>query len=154
MFFIMYMRNLFTTYFGRKGLFSCNMSIKIVNKCYWSIQINQLTRCNNFSSLLLEVYVQLNMFRASWRPLSGAQQLQWEPLLLPLDLYSSSSVRRGRVGFGRPDHDQQHGYHHAPTVYPEAATGDIELLMMGVRTPKTCWAVHKRQVINLRNFCI
>ena len=41
-----------------------------------SIQINQPTRCNNSSSLLLDVYVQLNMFRASSRPSSGAQQLQ------------------------------------------------------------------------------
>jgi hypothetical protein len=51
-----------------------------------TIQINQPTRCNSFSSLLLDVYVQL--------------------------------------------------------------------LMMGVRTPETCWAVHKRQVINLRKCCI
>jgi hypothetical protein len=58
------------------------------------------------------------------------------------------------VGPLRPDHDQQHNYHHAPTVKPEAATAVVELLMMGVRTPETCWAVHKRQVINLRNFCI
>jgi hypothetical protein len=55
---------------------------------------------------------------------------------------------------GRPDHDQQHCYHHAPTVKPEAATAVVELLMMGVRTRDTCWAVHKRQVINLRNCCI
>jgi hypothetical protein len=50
---------------------------------------------------------------------------------------------------GRPDHDQQHWYHHAPTVKPEAATAVVELLMMGVRTPESCWAVHtsKRQVI-------
>ena len=41
-----------------------------------TIQINQTTRCNNLSSLLLDVYVQLNMFRASSRPSSGAQQLQ------------------------------------------------------------------------------
>ena len=34
------------------------------------------TRCNNFSSLLLDVYLQLNAFRASSRPSSGAQQLQ------------------------------------------------------------------------------
>ena len=34
------------------------------------------TRCKNFSSLLLDVYVQLSMFRASSRPSSGAQQLQ------------------------------------------------------------------------------
>jgi hypothetical protein len=38
----------------------------------------------------------------------------------------------------RPDYDQQHYYHHAPTVKPEAATAVVELLMMGVRTPKTC----------------
>jgi hypothetical protein len=41
-----------------------------------SIQINQPTRCNNLSSLLLDVYVQLNMFQASSRPPLGAQQLQ------------------------------------------------------------------------------
>ena len=41
-----------------------------------TIQIYQPTGCKNFSSLLLDVYVQLNMFRASSRPLSGAQQLQ------------------------------------------------------------------------------
>jgi len=36
-----------------------------------------------------------------------------------------------------PNHDQQHCYHHAPKVKPEAATAVIELLMMGVRTPET-----------------
>ena len=39
------------------------------------IQINQPTKCNNLSSLFLGVYLQLNMFRASSRPSSGAQQL-------------------------------------------------------------------------------
>jgi len=34
---------------------------------------------------------------------------------------------------------------------PEAATAVVELLMMDVRTPETCRAVHKCQVINLRN---
>jgi len=34
------------------------------------------TKCNNFSSILLDVYLQLSMFWASSRPLSGAQQLQ------------------------------------------------------------------------------
>jgi hypothetical protein len=83
---------------------------------------------NNFSSILPDVYVQLNMFRASSRPSSGAQQLQQQPLVLPLERGGSS----------------------APKVKPEAATA-VELLMMGVRTPETCWAVHKCQVINLRN---
>jgi hypothetical protein len=39
-------------------------------------QINQPTRCKNFSSLLLDVHVQLNMFQASSRLSSEAQQLQ------------------------------------------------------------------------------
>jgi len=38
----------------------------------------------------------------------------------------------------RPYHDQQHCYHHAPKVKPEAATAVIELLMMGTRMPETC----------------
>ena len=39
---------------------------------------------------------------------------------------------------GRPDHDQQHCYHHALTVETEAATAVVELLMMSVRKPETC----------------
>jgi hypothetical protein len=39
---------------------------------------------------------------------------------------------------GRPYHDQQNCYHHAPTAKPEAATVVVELLMMSVRTPETC----------------
>ena len=52
----------------------------------------------------------------------------------------SSAVGRGRAGrpAGRADHDQQHCYHHAPTVKPEAATAVVELLIMGVRRPETC----------------
>jgi len=42
------------------------------------------------------------------------------------------------VGPEWPGHDQQHCYHHAPTVKPEAATAVVELLRMGVTTPETC----------------
>jgi hypothetical protein len=38
----------------------------------YTIQINQQKRCNSFTSLLLEVYVWLNVFRAPLRPLSEA----------------------------------------------------------------------------------
>jgi len=48
----------------------------------------------------------------------------------------NSAVVHGRVGW--PEHDQQHCYHHASTVKPEAAAAVVELLMMGVRTPETC----------------
>jgi len=63
------------------------------------------------------------MFRASSRLSSGAQQLQQQPLILPLERGGSSAVGRGRAG--RPDHDQQHCYHHAPKVKPEAANAVV-----------------------------
>ena len=117
-----------------------------------AIPINQPTRCNNFSSLELDIYVWLNMFRASSSPSSGVQPLQEHPLVFPLEHGDSSALGRGRAS--RSDHDQQHCYHHAPTEKPEAATAVVELLTMGVRTPETCCAVHKPQVINLRSCCI
>ena len=117
-----------------------------------TVPIIQPTRCNSFPSLLLDVYVRHHMFRASLRPSSGAQQLQQQPLFLPLERGGNSTVGRGRAD--RPDHDQLYCYHHAPKVKPEAATAVVELLMMDVRTPETCGAVHKRQVTNLGNCCI
>jgi hypothetical protein len=53
----------------------------------------------------------------------------------------------GSTCFGRPhvhhqelnnNLDQQHCYHHTPTVKLEAASVVVELLMMNVRTPETC----------------
>jgi hypothetical protein len=76
------------------------------------------------------------MFQASSRLSSGAQQLQQQPLVLPLERGGSSAVFHGLAGYNWPDHDQQHCYHHAPTVQPEAAAV-VEFLMTGVRTPKT-----------------
>jgi len=54
----------------------CHKVTELLNMVMF--QINQPTRCNNFSSLLLDVYlyVQRNMFRVSLRSSSGAQQLQ------------------------------------------------------------------------------
>jgi hypothetical protein len=60
-----------------------------------TIQINQPTKCNNFSSLLLDVYLQLNMFWASSRPSSRVQQLQQHPMVLPSERGDSSAVGRG-----------------------------------------------------------
>ena len=48
----------------------------------------------------------------------------------------------------------QHEYHHDTKVKPEASTALIELLMMGVRTPETRWAVNKCQDNKLENCCI
>jgi hypothetical protein len=53
-----------------------------------------------------------------------------------LECGGSSAVGHGRAGW--PDHNQQHYFHHAPTIKPEAATAVVELPMMGVRAPETC----------------
>jgi hypothetical protein len=56
---------------------------------------------------------------------------------------------------GRPARPQtQHDYHHDMKVKPEAATAFIELMMMGGKTPETCWVVNKRQNNKLKNCCI
>ena len=41
------------------------------------------TWCNNFSVYYPDLCLQLNMFRAFFCPSSGAQWLQWQPLILP-----------------------------------------------------------------------
>jgi hypothetical protein len=68
------------------------------------------------------------------------------------------TIRRMRsaVGRGRADARPQ------PTALllprsngkTRGSTAVVELLMMGVKMPKTRSAVHKRQVINLKNCCI
>jgi hypothetical protein len=61
------------------------------------------TRCNNFPVYYPDVYLQLNMFRAFFHPSSGAQWLQWQPLVLPS--YRGDSCAVFVVGPGRPDHE-------------------------------------------------
>jgi hypothetical protein len=49
----------------------------------WMISNKSPTRCNKFPVYYPDLYLQLNMFRAFYRPSSGAQWLQWQPLVLP-----------------------------------------------------------------------
>jgi hypothetical protein len=68
-------------------------------------------------------------------------------------LWWQSCCDRGRAG--RPARPRtQHDCHHDTKVKPETATAVTELLMMGGKTPETCWAVNKRQVHKLKNCCI
>jgi hypothetical protein len=60
------------------------------------------------------------MFRASSCPTSGATTTAVAASDLPSGLGNNSAVGRGRAG--RPDHDQQHCYHHTTTVKSEATT--------------------------------
>jgi hypothetical protein len=100
--------------------------------------------CNKFPVYDPDICLQLKKFRAFSRPSSGAQWLQWQPLLLPS--YRGDSRAVFVVG--------PVGYHHDTKVKPEATTAVIELLMMGGKTPETCWAVNKCQDNKLKNFCI
>jgi hypothetical protein len=113
---------------------------------------------NNFSVYYPDVCLQLNMFRSFFRPSSGSQWLSWQPLFLPSFRGDSRAVFVvGSVGrpAGRPTRTRtQHDYHHDTKVKPEADTTVIELLMMGGKTPETCWAVNKRQDNKLKNCCI
>jgi hypothetical protein len=109
--------------------------------------------CNSFSVYYPDVCLQLNMFRAFSRPPSGARWLQWQLLVLPS--YRGDNRAVFVVGpAGRPARPRtQHDCHHYTKVKPKAATAVIEFLMMGVKTPKTCWAVNKRQDNKLKNCC-
>jgi hypothetical protein len=132
------------------------ISIKDLNLTFWhrSFTFNSNkspTWCNNFSVYYPDICLQLNMFRAFSCPSSGAQWLQWQPLVLPsyrmtVVLYSWS---------GRPARPRtQHDCHHDTKIKPDAATAVIEFLMMGGQTPEICWAVNKRQDNKLKNCCI
>jgi len=65
-----------------------------------TIQINQPTRCNNLTSLLLDVYVWFNMFREPLCPSSGAYNCT-------RDLWFYRCGGWSLVGRGLADHDQQ-----------------------------------------------
>jgi len=53
---------------------------------------------------------------------------------------------------GRPARPRtRHDYHHDTKVKLKAASAVIELLMMGGKTPETCWSVNKRQDKKLKN---
>jgi hypothetical protein len=113
--------------------------LRQILRVFTTFQINQPTRCNNFSSLLLDVYSYVSS-TCFGRPHAHRQELN--NCSSSLWFYRCSvvvAVLLVVVGpIGRPDHDQQHCYHHAPKVKPEAFTAVVELLMMGVRTPETC----------------
>jgi hypothetical protein len=66
------------------------------------IQTIQPTRCNSFTSLLLDVYVWLNLFPASPHPSSGAYNCTRS-----LWFYRWREVARALLVVDWPDHDQQ-----------------------------------------------
>jgi hypothetical protein len=106
----------------RRGVWgeSVERTFDVLNSVHhYTIEVNQPTICNIFTSLLLDIYLWLNMFLAPFRP--------------SLEAYNctrSSWFYRWRVAgetllvvawqFNLPDHDQKRSNRHSPTVKPGA----------------------------------
>jgi hypothetical protein len=108
-------------------------------------QINQPTSCNSFTSSLLDVYVQLNMFRPSPRPSSGAYKCSSS-----LWFYRWSVVVAALLFVVWPVTTLRSPRYNCKT---RGCYCSCKLLMMDEETPETCWPVHKRQIMNLWNCC-
>jgi hypothetical protein len=89
------------------------------------------------------------MFRAFSRPSLGAYNY-----INSLWFYRWNVVVAELLVVVWPDPNQQCCYHHAPTVKPEAVNAVVSSWWWAWGGPETCWATHKRQVINLWNCCI
>ena len=83
------------------------------------------------TGLLLVVQIQLNMFRASLCPSSGAYQLQQQPLVYRRNVVVA--VLLVVVGPARPRLLPPRSY-----GKPEADAAVDRLLIMGIRMPETC----------------
>ena len=94
-------------------------------------EINQPTRCNSFTSLLLDVlcrstcFGRLHAYHQELTTALTASGFTVGALVIPALL----------VVFW-PDHDQQHCYHHAPTVKPEAVNTVVSSWWWAWRLPK------------------
>jgi hypothetical protein len=87
------------------------------------------TWCNNFSVYYTDLSLQLNMFRAFFRPSSGAQRLQWQPLVLPS--YRGDSRAVFVVGpAGRPSFIVTSALTVTILVYLQSITGFVFIMEM------------------------
>jgi len=105
--------------------------------CFGSLPAHhqELNDCSGSLWFYLRIVVTVVLFSWSDRPVASWWQL---------------CCVRGRAG---PTTNTARLYHDTK-VKPENATAVIELLMMGGKTPKTCWAVNRRQDNKLKNCCI
>jgi hypothetical protein len=110
---------LFTFYI--QGVLNLNVKFKIYKSVHHrTIQINHQPDATSFQFIILTfVYISTCCLAFS-RPSSGAQRLQWQPLVLPSYRGDSRAVFV------------------VTKLKPEAATAVVVLLMMGGKTPETC----------------
>jgi hypothetical protein len=124
-------------------IYCCNdvMKLNFWHRSFTYNSNKSPTWCNNFSVYYPDVCLQLNMFRAFSRPSSGAQWLQWQPLVLPS--YRGDSRVVFVVGPAGPPTNtarlspryegKTRGCHCSHWTPDD-----------GRETPETCWAVNKR----------
>jgi hypothetical protein len=107
------------------------------------------TRCNNFQYYYPDVYLELNMFRAFSRPSSGAHDCSYS-LWLHLRIVVTVVLCSWSGRWTGPTTNTAR----LSPRYEGKTRGcycSHELLMMGGRTPETCWAVNKRQDNKLKS---
>jgi len=100
------------------------------------IPIIQPTRCNSFTSLLLDVYVWLNMFRASPRPSSGAYNCTRSLWFYRWGEAAGALLVMVWQVINLPDHDQKLFSCFSPTVKPEAPSAVVCSWWWAGRRPK------------------
>jgi hypothetical protein len=111
------------------------------------------TWCNSFFSLLFWRLFTAQLISGVFPPIIRSSMTTVAASGFTFVSWWQSCCVRGRAG--RPARPRtQHDCHHSTKVKPKAATAVIELLMMGGKTTKTCWAVNKRQDNKLKNCCI
>ena len=103
------------------------------------LQIIQPTRCNSFTSLLLDVHAWL-VFRASPRPSSGAYNrtkslwfYRWREVTgallvmvwLVITCQTTTNNTPAASGYNLPGHDQQRSSRFSPMVNPEALSAVV-----------------------------
>jgi len=113
-----------------------------------TIKINHQPDATIFQFIILTfVYSSscLGRFPAHYQELNDCSGSVWFYLRIVVTVVLCSWSGRPRT---------HHDYHQDTKVKPEAATAVIELLMMGGKTPETCWAVNERQDNKLKNCCI
>jgi len=103
----------------------------------------ELNDCSD--SLWFYLHIVVTVVLCSWSGRLARPRTQHDTKVKPEAVLWSGQPARPRT---------QHDCHHKTKVKPEAATAVIELLMMGGKMPKTCWAVNRRQDNKLKICCI
>jgi hypothetical protein len=138
--------------FYNRVCWNLNVKFKVCKSIYHrTIQINHQPDATVFQFIILMFVYSWTSFRCfptHHQELSDCSGSLWFYLRIMMTVVLCSWS-------GQPAQPQkQHNCHHDTKVKPEAATAVIELLMIGGKTPETCWAVNKHQDNKLKYCCI